>query len=334
MRWQWAEDRGWFEAPSPAPVETPVTNIGEATLMWPLEPLEPTGVGASGGAADILALNGIQRPDDVVRYASAAGLDLAAAATMLEMESSGGHNVWGHDGVPTGGCYVKGSEVTQAEYLAYKARRAELGCQGCGPCQLTYYALQDEADALGGCWVWENNIRVGFGVLANNIKHLGLHDGFMRYNGSGPAAVQYAAIAMTKYEVWKSRLANAPIPAPTPTGDDMAQVPQDQWNSVYTQLCGTFTAWGGGLTDDKDTPYNLLQFVMRNNVEIHQLRLQVQVLQDKLDALSPAPKSELGSIPAGDAGQQLSAADANRIAAAVVALLESKGVVSSAPAQP
>jgi hypothetical protein len=310
MRWEWAEDGGgWREVPTPAPsTETKVGDIGAVNVMWPPAPK----AAAPAGAADVMALNGIQRPDDVVHYAAAAGLDLAAACTMLEMESSGGHNVWGHDGVPTGGCYVKGAEVTQTEYLCYKSKRSELGCQGVGPAQLTYYALQDAADNLGGCWIWENNIQVGFGVLASNIRNLGLHDGFARYNGSGPAAAAYAAKAMAKYEVWKSRLASAP-PAP-PTGDDMATVPQDQWNSVFTQLCGTFTAWGGGLTDSQNTPYDLLQFVMRNNVEIHQARLQLQAIQDKVDAL-----------PAIPATTPLSDEDVNRIAAAVVALQKSQG---------
>jgi hypothetical protein len=309
MQWRWDAGRGWEEVPSPGVPETPVKDIGKANIMW-----QPPRAKAPGppGAADILAVNGIQRPDDVIHYAAACGLDLAAACTMLQMESSGGYNIWGHDPVPTGGCYVYGAEVTQTEYLAYMARRAELGCQGVGPCQITFYALQDQADDLGGCWIWENNIQVGFRLLANNIRSLGLHDGFMRYNGSGPAAEQYAATAMEKYEAWRSRLAAAP-PAPPP-GDDMATVPQDQWNNVYTQLCGLFTAWGGGLTDEKDTPYNLLQFVMRNNVETHQLRQQIQALQDKLDAL---PSS------AGEAGQ-LVQADINRIAAAVVSLQQSQ----------
>jgi hypothetical protein len=48
-------------------------------------------------ADQVLAAHGILRAADVVRLARAAGLDLAAAATMLEKESSGGSNVFGHD---------------------------------------------------------------------------------------------------------------------------------------------------------------------------------------------------------------------------------------------
>ena len=68
---------------------------------------------SSVGAIDVLSAGGILRAPEVVELAAAARLDLAAAATMLVKESSGGHNVWGHDAVPTGGNYVKGAEVTQ-----------------------------------------------------------------------------------------------------------------------------------------------------------------------------------------------------------------------------
>jgi hypothetical protein len=71
-------------------------------------------------AVDILAAGGICNAQLVAEIAETAGLELAAAAAMLEKESSGGRNVWGHDGVPTGNAYVKGSEVTRAAYMAYK----------------------------------------------------------------------------------------------------------------------------------------------------------------------------------------------------------------------
>ena len=61
------------------------------------------------GKTGVLGRGGILRAAEVV--------DLAAAATLLAVESGGGRNVWGSDGVSTGGIYVKGSEVTQAAYL-------------------------------------------------------------------------------------------------------------------------------------------------------------------------------------------------------------------------
>ena len=64
------------------------------------------------GAVDLLSARRVTRPAEVVELAAAAGLDLACAATLLEKESRGGRNVWGHDSVRTGGLYRKGGEVT------------------------------------------------------------------------------------------------------------------------------------------------------------------------------------------------------------------------------
>jgi len=89
------------------------------------------------GNTDVLGRGAILRAAEVVDLAAAAGLDLAAAATLLAIESHGGRNAWGSDGMSTGGIYVKGSEVTQAAYLRYKAARSRLGAQGVGPTQLT-----------------------------------------------------------------------------------------------------------------------------------------------------------------------------------------------------
>lgn len=158
-------------------------------------------------AEQVLAAHGIQRPAEVVELARAAGLELAAAATMLEKESSGGLNLWGHDPVDTGGFYVKGDEVTEDAYKNYKAHRAHLGCQGVGPTQLTFAGFQDQADDEGGCYDWRVNCKVGFGILAQNIRAEGsVREGFRAYNGSGQGAEDYASDAMTKLGVWQSRL--------------------------------------------------------------------------------------------------------------------------------
>jgi hypothetical protein len=171
----------------------------------------------------VLATGGIQRAADVITLASAAGLDLACAAVLLEKESAGGRNVWGHDGVATGGIYVKGGEVTEVAYLAYKARRAELGAQGVGPCQLTWHGFQDQADDRGGCWDWHVNVAVGFETLAGLIQRRGQRDGFRRYNGSGAAAERYADDAMERLARWRTRLGSDGGPDVLPTlreGDD------------------------------------------------------------------------------------------------------------------
>jgi hypothetical protein len=157
-------------------------------------------------AAEVLARHGIQRAAEVVELAAAAGLELAAAATLLEKESSGGHNVWGRDPVDTGGFYVKGAVVKKDAYLKYKAHRRELGAQGVGPTQLTFPAFQDRADARGGTFDFRVNCAVGFEILVGHIKTRGVRDGFRAYNGSGEAAERYAADAVKKLARWRSRL--------------------------------------------------------------------------------------------------------------------------------
>jgi Putative peptidoglycan binding domain len=163
--------------------------------------------------ATVLQQHQIQRAAEVVELAARAVLDLAAAATLLEKESGGGHNIYGHDKVQTGGFYEKGGAVTKENFLKYKAHRGEFGAQGVGPTQLTLPAFQDRADERGGCWDWRVNALVGFEILAGLIKAHGTRDGFRRYNGSGKAAEAYADDAMTKLRVWQARLGNAPQPS-------------------------------------------------------------------------------------------------------------------------
>lgn len=61
-------------------------------------------------------------------------------------------------------------------------------------------------------------------------------------------------------------------------GADMSPKTSQQIDEIHQQLLGVLPAWGGGVTDDKNTPYNALQFAMRSNVEIHQVALMVQKL--------------------------------------------------------
>jgi Putative peptidoglycan binding domain len=161
-------------------------------------------------AAEVLTSNGIQRAAEVVELAAVPGLELAAAATLLEKESFGGQNIFGHDDVDTGGFYVKGAEVTEDAYLRYKAHRAQFGAQGVGPTQLTLPAFQDRADARGGCFNWRVNIAVGFDILAGYIKAQGVHNGFLAYNGTE----DYAIDAVEKLAVWRSRLGGTPSGTP------------------------------------------------------------------------------------------------------------------------
>lgn len=190
------------------------------------------------GLPESLAAWGILRPAEVVELAGAAGLDVAHAAVLLEKESAGGKNVWGSDGVETGGAYKKGAPVTREAYERYRAlqRAGSIGAQGVGPTQLTWPGYQDQADELGGCWDWRCNVRVGLRVLAQLQAQYGVRDGFRRYNGSGPMAERYADDAMTRLARWRDRLGAAAItgsgttkaPAVTPTK-------QEDWSSMATK---------------------------------------------------------------------------------------------------
>jgi hypothetical protein len=158
-----------------------------------------------------LRAGGIVHPQVTIAEAQRAGLRLSVACAMLEKETSGGHNVFGHD--PT--IFVGAGKVTRAKYLAYKKQRVASGnkrMQGVGPCQLTWYEFQDEADNEGGCWRPEINIRIGFRRLAANIKLHGEADGARRYNGTGAAADAYSADLMRRAALWDQRLSGA-LPA-------------------------------------------------------------------------------------------------------------------------
>jgi hypothetical protein len=140
-----------------------------------------------------LRAHGIIHPIFTVKWAEHEGLELASACAMLMMESSGGHNEFGHDG----GNRVQGGQVTEARYKQLRAGiAAGEPSNGVGPCQLTSVGLLDEADLLGGAWIIEHNMTVGFHFLHGLQTEHGIEGGFVAYNGSGPAAVAYGARAM------------------------------------------------------------------------------------------------------------------------------------------
>jgi hypothetical protein len=126
---------------------------------------------------------GIVYPLITIQEARRTKCPLAVLCAVLEQETSGGINEFGHD--PT--IFPGYGEVTRAKYLAYRNRRGPKGrggMQGVGPMQLTWYSYQDEADKLGGCWRPRYNIRVGAGLLAGAIRRSGLHNALHAYNGS------------------------------------------------------------------------------------------------------------------------------------------------------
>lgn len=148
--------------------------------------------------------NGIVNPYAAMRVSDATGLPFAAMCAVLEIESGGGHNVFGHDGGVDGWASGWG-KVTKAKYLRYKQGRiAGKGMQGVGPMQLTWWEYQDRADALGGCWKPYNNMVVGAQILADYKAKLGNWKAVgRRYNGSPEYGDKFAA-AVAK---WQARFA-------------------------------------------------------------------------------------------------------------------------------
>jgi hypothetical protein len=142
--------------------------------------------------------HGIRIPIIAHSEAKRAGLDLAVLCAVLEQETGGGRNVFGHD--PT--IYRGAGTVTKKKYLAYRQARGPKGrggMQGVGPMQLTWYSYQDAADRIGGCWIPRYNVRVGATLLARSIRTYGLKRALWKYNGSKV----YADEVMLRVRKWK-----------------------------------------------------------------------------------------------------------------------------------
>jgi peptidoglycan hydrolase-like protein with peptidoglycan-binding domain len=181
---------------------------------------------ASQTVIERLRAGGIVSPKVCVAEAARAGLRLEFAAALLEKESAGGHNVFGHDRDRSGRYIYPARDgtvkVTKELYLDYKRRRIASGnkaMQGVGPCQLTWFSFQDDADKEGGCWKPQINMRVGFRRLAGLMRTHGDAVGARMYNGSGDAAEAYSVDLRKKAAAWKARLDGAaPVPVPPSDG--------------------------------------------------------------------------------------------------------------------
>jgi cell wall-associated NlpC family hydrolase len=211
--------------------------------------------------SDLIAVmqrNGIVYPTITLSESRNAGLPLVCACAVLEQESSGGHNEFGHDGGASGNP-IQGGPVTKQRYLEYKRYR-DMGylANGVGPMQLTWQGFQDQADRLGGCWQPDVNMRVGFSVLRANIRRDGMWAGYKAYNGTGPAADAYASSVMARTRRWQQLLAQpatAPAPQPTPG-------PNGPYAAQFVELClkqrGDRYVWGAKppYTDPNPTAFD------------------------------------------------------------------------------
>ena len=119
---------------------------------------------------------------------------------LLDLESSGGLNTFGHD---PNLCGPVGGPVTEENYRAYLVRRDECGQQGIGPLQLTFRALQDRADALGGAWDPAVNTRVGLGEFVARLRRHTARDSFSLYNTGRAGPSSYADKAMALLPHWQ-----------------------------------------------------------------------------------------------------------------------------------
>jgi hypothetical protein len=138
-----------------------------------------------------LARHGVRSPYLVLAEADRAGVGRALAIAILERETGiPQRNVFGCDHGRQGGqppyC---GDEVTKARVAALRASGM---ANGVGWTQLTWPAFVERADRIGGAHLPKYQMRVGFGVLADNIDRLGLLAGVKAYNGTGAAADEYA----------------------------------------------------------------------------------------------------------------------------------------------
>ncbi len=69
---------------------------------------------------DQLRAGGILNPEIVIEEAKREGLRLSLACALLQQESGGGHNVFGHD---AGTIFAGAGTVTREKYADYKRQR-------------------------------------------------------------------------------------------------------------------------------------------------------------------------------------------------------------------
>ncbi len=169
-----------------------------------------------GSVAAAIRRHGGDHEDVIVREAKRFGVPVALVCAVIDVESDF-TNVFGHDNVRNP---IKSPPrpapdrvVTEALYREYKRqRKLGKGSQGVGPMQLTFFTLQDEADALGGCFDPAINIRVGVRHLRSLVDAHGLRDGVQRYNGA--PGHEYADLVLRRRAMWEQRLRGAsPGPA-------------------------------------------------------------------------------------------------------------------------
>ena len=118
---------------------------------------------------DQAALNGIAIPKIAMHVSRQYNFPFPITCVVLERESMGGNNVYGGDDTIWQGHHLR--KVTQQNYAEYRVERDwHKKAQGVGPMQLTFIPLQDEADAMGGCWNPYVNVLTGVNFLDKKLR--------------------------------------------------------------------------------------------------------------------------------------------------------------------
>lgn len=164
-------------------------------------------------AVDIIAAEGVQNADAIVRAAVSVGLEVAIAAAIIQKESNGA-NIYGHD---RGGVFSSiglgkpaDNRVTEQNFRDF-TRRVANGetSNGVGPAQITYSGYFPQAEREGlKLWLAEDNIRFGLRLFASHLRGSGdLVEAGRAYNG----ARQYGVDLANMVGAWRDRLEGASI---------------------------------------------------------------------------------------------------------------------------
>src|SRR5688572_14557382 len=110
------------------------------------------------------ASKGCFMPYQAMKASDETGVPFHILCALLEQETSGGRNIFGHDA----SIFKGAGRVTARKYAIYKKERdrfKQKRMQGVGPLQLTWWEFQDEADEAGGCHRPYYNILTGARIL-------------------------------------------------------------------------------------------------------------------------------------------------------------------------
>lgn len=71
---------------------------------------------------------------------------------------------------------------------------------------------------------------------------------------------------------------------------------QQQIADIWAQIMGPWAPWAGGYTDDNNTPYTVVQFVLRDNVTVTQQGIELADLTAKVAALQTSVNTILSTL--------------------------------------